>query len=140
MDLWYLKVKFVFSLYCTSYICSPAKQVVKHVNTVFYTQEAVDLNLNPTIVSSGPGPPLTSSSLRLILQNCKKVAKQSLPAAMLPTYVSLRMINIALLTTVLTGEARSQTNDFILQLQGLVCLYFKHTSYLSFFIPTHFKA
>ena len=75
MDLWYLKAKFVFSLYCTSYICSPAKQVVKHVNTVFYTQEAVDLNLNPTIVSSGPGPPLTSLSLRLILQNCKKVAK-----------------------------------------------------------------
>ena len=59
---------------------------------------------------------------------------------MLPTYVSLRMINIALLTTVLTGEARSQTNDFILQLQGLVCLYFKHTSYLSFFMPTHVKA
>ena len=56
---------------------------------------------------------------------------------MLPTYVSLQMINIALLATVLAREARSQTNDFILQLQGFVCLYFKHTSYLSFFSSKH---
>ena len=121
MDVWHLKVKFVFNFCCIFYIYSG--------KTSSYTCQHY---LLCTISRFKPGPHNciagTTSSLGLsrvwanfaeLQKGCKIVlARRSAPYLRVVT-------NDKYCTSCHSSckaKARSQTNDFILQLQGFVCL------------------
>ena len=125
--------KFLSQSFVSVFTLAQVFELYRHIciYTKWYFSLSLKLSLSlpSSLVLRRPPP---GGELGVILQNCKKVAKQSSPTALLPTQVSLQMINIALLTQLLIARPLRQTNDFIL---ARICVSVSHNCSTILYCP-----